>query len=230
MGILFGSAMIFIPVVSHIIVLGPPAARLFGGLEGAAPFGGASALVGALTALGIPRNSVLRYETTLKADKFMLAVHGDTRIYLVRRLCSTRPELCHSTGTYTRAERRWVLIPLGVSTWFKPRIRHRRFDFSQARRSMRSNRLQRSSVLHQACLASPCALPARHRSQPKRRNRHRPPGWPPVSVGTGNLLWPKLVTLAPTPTTRSSGVLFGSSFRLTGAKNVAIPLIQEEMP
>lgn len=77
MGILFGSAMMFIPVVGHVIVLGPLAASLFGGLEGAAVFGGASALVGALTALGIPRNSVLRYETALKADKFMLVVHGD---------------------------------------------------------------------------------------------------------------------------------------------------------
>lgn len=79
MGILFGSAMMFIPVVGHVIVLGPLAASLFGGLEGAALFGGASALVGALTALGIPKDSVLRYETALKADKFMLAVHGDAQ-------------------------------------------------------------------------------------------------------------------------------------------------------
>jgi len=77
MGILFGSAMMFIPVVGHVIVLGPLAASLVGGLEGAALLGGASALVGALTAIGVPKNSVLRYETALKADKFMLVVHGD---------------------------------------------------------------------------------------------------------------------------------------------------------
>lgn len=76
MGVLFGSAMMFIPVVGHVIVLGPLAATLFGGLEGAALFGGAGALVGALTALGIPKNSVLRYETAIKADKFLLVVHG----------------------------------------------------------------------------------------------------------------------------------------------------------
>jgi len=77
MGVLFGSAMMFIPVVGHVIVLGPLAATLFSGLEGAVMVGGMSALFGALMAVGIPRDSVLRYETALKADKFMLVVHGD---------------------------------------------------------------------------------------------------------------------------------------------------------
>jgi uncharacterized membrane protein len=76
MGVLFGSAMMFIPVVGHVVVLGPLAAALFGGLQGAVLVGGISALAGALMAVGIPRDSVLRYETALKADKFMLVVHG----------------------------------------------------------------------------------------------------------------------------------------------------------
>lgn len=79
MGVLFGSAMMFIPVVGHVIVLGPLAATLFGGLQGAVVVGGISALAGALMAVGIPRDSVLRYETALKADKFMLVVHGDAQ-------------------------------------------------------------------------------------------------------------------------------------------------------
>ena len=79
MGVLFGSAMMFVPVVGHVIVLGPLAAALFGGLQGAVLVGGVSALAGALMAVGIPRDSVLRYETALKADKFMLVVHGDTQ-------------------------------------------------------------------------------------------------------------------------------------------------------
>lgn len=77
-GILFGSAMLFIPVVGHLIILGPIAATIFSGLEGAVLAGGVSALVGALSALGIPRDSVLRYETALKSDKFLLIVHGGT--------------------------------------------------------------------------------------------------------------------------------------------------------
>jgi uncharacterized membrane protein len=76
MGVLFGSAMMFVPVVGHIVVLGPLAAALFGGLQGAVIVGGISALAGALMALGIPKDSVLRYETALKANKFMLVVHG----------------------------------------------------------------------------------------------------------------------------------------------------------
>jgi uncharacterized membrane protein len=79
MGVLFGSAMMFIPVVGHVVVLGPLAAALFGGLQGAVIVGGVSALAGALMALGIPKDSVLRYETALKANKFMLVVHGDSQ-------------------------------------------------------------------------------------------------------------------------------------------------------
>lgn len=75
-GVLFGSALLFIPVVGHIVVLGPLAATLVEGVAGAAVVGGTSALVGALSSLGIPRNSVLRYETALKANRFLLVVHG----------------------------------------------------------------------------------------------------------------------------------------------------------
>lgn len=75
-GMLFGSALLFIPVVGHIVVLGPLAATLAGGLQGAVLGGGLSALAGGLIGIGIPKDSVLRYETAIKADKFMLIVHG----------------------------------------------------------------------------------------------------------------------------------------------------------
>ena len=74
-GILFGSALMFIPVLGHIIILGPLAATIVSGLEGAAVGGGAGALAGALTALGLPKDSVIRYESAVKADKFVVAVH-----------------------------------------------------------------------------------------------------------------------------------------------------------
>lgn len=75
-GMLFGSALMFVPVVGHIVVLGPIAATIAGGLQGAVLGGGFSALVGALTAIGVPKDSVLRYETALKASKFLVIVHG----------------------------------------------------------------------------------------------------------------------------------------------------------
>jgi uncharacterized membrane protein len=79
MGILFGSALVFVPVVGPMVVLGPLAALLLSGLQGAVVVGGISALAGALTSIGIPKDSVLRYETALKADKFILTVHGDSQ-------------------------------------------------------------------------------------------------------------------------------------------------------
>jgi hypothetical protein len=79
MGLLFGSALIFIPVLGHIVILGPLAAMLFGGLQGAVVVGGVGALAGALLSIGIPKDSVLRYETALKANKFILMVHGNSQ-------------------------------------------------------------------------------------------------------------------------------------------------------
>ncbi|HRL99824.1 MAG TPA: DUF1269 domain-containing protein [Acidovorax sp.] len=74
-GLLVGSGFFFVPVVGSLVVLGPLASMLVGGIEGAVLAGGASALVGALTGLGIPRNSVVRYEEALKADAFLVSVH-----------------------------------------------------------------------------------------------------------------------------------------------------------
>ncbi len=78
-GVLFGSMMMFVPVVGQVVVLGPIAATIAGGLEGAALGGGLSAIIGALSTIGVPKDSVLRYETALKASKFLIIVHGDDK-------------------------------------------------------------------------------------------------------------------------------------------------------
>jgi hypothetical protein len=57
-GILFSSAFLIIPVVGHVIVLGPLVTSLIGGLEGAAVGGGTSALFAALVGLGIPKDTL----------------------------------------------------------------------------------------------------------------------------------------------------------------------------
>jgi uncharacterized membrane protein len=75
-GILFGSALLVIPVVGHLIVLGPFVATLVSALEGAAVGGGAGALGGALASAGIPKNSVIRYEKQVAAGEFLLLAHG----------------------------------------------------------------------------------------------------------------------------------------------------------
>src|SRR5271155_4922853 len=75
-GILFSSAFLVIPVVGHIIVLGPLVSSIIGGLEGAAVVGSTSALFGALSGLGIPKDSVIQYENDVKAGKFLVLAQG----------------------------------------------------------------------------------------------------------------------------------------------------------
>jgi hypothetical protein len=40
--------------------------------------GGISAIGGALYSLGIPKDSILKYENSLKSNKFLVIVHGTT--------------------------------------------------------------------------------------------------------------------------------------------------------
>ena len=75
-GILFGGAFFMIPGLGPLVVAGPIAMAIVGGLEGAAVLGGLSALTAGLIGIGIPKNSVIKYETALKADKFLLVVNG----------------------------------------------------------------------------------------------------------------------------------------------------------
>jgi uncharacterized membrane protein len=75
-GLLFGSAFFAIPGIGPLLVAGPLVAWIVGALEGAAVVGGVSALGAGLFSMGIPKNSVLQYETAVKTDKFLLIVNG----------------------------------------------------------------------------------------------------------------------------------------------------------
>jgi hypothetical protein len=75
-GLLIGAAFLIIPGVGPVLVAGPFVAAIAAALEGAVVVGGLSAIGAGLYSLGIPKNSVLRYESALKADKFLVAVHG----------------------------------------------------------------------------------------------------------------------------------------------------------
>jgi hypothetical protein len=55
---------------------GPLVSSLVGALEGAVVVGGLSALGAVLVGIGIPKDSAVRYETALKAAKFLLVAHG----------------------------------------------------------------------------------------------------------------------------------------------------------
>jgi len=75
-GWLFGSAMFFIPGVGPMMLAGPLVGWLVGALEGAVVVGGTSAIGAALFSIGIPKDSILQYETALKTDKFVVIAHG----------------------------------------------------------------------------------------------------------------------------------------------------------
>ena len=77
-GLFFGGLFMTIPVVGHVVVLGYLAAIAVAGLENAVVVGGLSALGAALYSLGIPKDSVLQYETELKADSFLVMARGPT--------------------------------------------------------------------------------------------------------------------------------------------------------
>ena len=71
-GLLFGSAMLIIPGTGIFVVAGWVVTALGGAIVG----GGLAALSGALISIGIPENTVLQYESELKAGSFLLLAHG----------------------------------------------------------------------------------------------------------------------------------------------------------
>jgi uncharacterized membrane protein len=76
-GLLFGAAFLILPGVGAVVIAGPLAAALLGGVEGAvagAAFGG---LAGALVGLGVSKDKAIRYESEVKAGKFLVTVQGD---------------------------------------------------------------------------------------------------------------------------------------------------------
>jgi uncharacterized membrane protein len=75
-GLLFGSAFFMIPGLGPILAAGPVVAWIVGALEGAVVVGGVSALGAGLYSIGIPKDSIVKYETALKTDQFLLIAHG----------------------------------------------------------------------------------------------------------------------------------------------------------
>ena len=75
-GLLFDSAMFAIPGIGPVLLAGPLVSWIVAILEGSIVFGGVSVLGAALLSIGIPKDSVIQYETALKTNKFLLIVHG----------------------------------------------------------------------------------------------------------------------------------------------------------
>lgn len=75
-GLLFGSALFVIPGLGQVIVFGPLVSWIIGALETALVAGGLSAFGAALYSIGIPKDSIIKYENAIKANKFLVIAHG----------------------------------------------------------------------------------------------------------------------------------------------------------
>ncbi len=75
-GLLFGSAFFWVPGIGQLLVAGPLVMWIVGALESAVVTGGLTALGAGLYSIGIPKNSVVQYETEIKNGKLLLVAHG----------------------------------------------------------------------------------------------------------------------------------------------------------
>jgi hypothetical protein len=75
-GLLLGPAVFFLPGLGLVAMAGPVVGALVSALEGAVVVGGISALGAAIAQNGLSKDDVIKFETALKADKYVLTVHG----------------------------------------------------------------------------------------------------------------------------------------------------------
>jgi uncharacterized membrane protein len=75
-GLLFGGAFFWVPGIGQVLAAGPVVAAIVGALEEAAVVGGLGVIGAGLYGMGIPKDSVIKYETALKASKFIVVAHG----------------------------------------------------------------------------------------------------------------------------------------------------------
>ena len=75
-GLFLGGIFVTVPVVGPVVVLGYIASIVVTAIENAVVVGGISALVAALYSIGVPKDSVIQYETAIKTDSFLVMAHG----------------------------------------------------------------------------------------------------------------------------------------------------------
>jgi hypothetical protein len=74
--LLAGEAFFWMPGVGPILVGGSLVSTIVSALEGATIHSGLTAFGSALHSMGIPKSDVINYESALKANKFLLILHG----------------------------------------------------------------------------------------------------------------------------------------------------------
>ncbi|MEJ2151145.1 MAG: 2-oxobutyrate oxidase, partial [Chloroflexota bacterium] len=76
-GLLIGAAFIWVPGFGPLLVAGPLAAMLLGGVGGAFVGAAGGGLLGVLVGWGVSKQHILKYEEKVKSGKYLLIAHGD---------------------------------------------------------------------------------------------------------------------------------------------------------
>jgi len=76
-GLLVGAAFLILPGIGPVVIAGPLAAALLGGVEGALAGAAVGGLTGALVGLGVSKDKAIRYQSQVKAGKFLVVLRGD---------------------------------------------------------------------------------------------------------------------------------------------------------
>src|SRR5277367_6067850 len=77
-GLLFGAAFFWVPAIGPVLVGGPLVAAIVAGLENALVVGGLSAIGAGLYSIGIPKDSIVTYESAIKAGQYLVVAHGNS--------------------------------------------------------------------------------------------------------------------------------------------------------
>jgi hypothetical protein len=86
-GLLVGAAFLWVPGFGPLLVAGPFAAALLGGLEGALAGAAGGGILGALVGWGVSKEHILKYEEVLKGGKYLVIAHGgDMEVARARKI------------------------------------------------------------------------------------------------------------------------------------------------
>jgi hypothetical protein len=75
-GVFFGGLFVVTPIAGPVVALGYLGALALAAIENAVLVGGLSAVGAALYGLGVPKDTIVQYEMSVKADKFLVMAHG----------------------------------------------------------------------------------------------------------------------------------------------------------
>ncbi len=101
-GLLFGAAFFWVPAIGPVLVGGPLVAWIVAGLEDAVVVGGLSAIGAGLFSIGIPKDSIITYETAIRAGKYLVIAHGTSAEAATGQRCFGQIESNRCDRPYSR--------------------------------------------------------------------------------------------------------------------------------